>query len=1330
MGDGGQYSAKDLTVKPGERPLGEALGEALAEVVAEGRAAGLAWVPGAARSHPVPPRTPQHQALGEAYSEGSIVVTSHGFARVAGGGVEAYQVTPGKDTAELRALLGLRDAFNELLSLEASTADDQACALARDDLNRRYDAYLSRYGPLNRFSLVRTGRRHPETGEDLYRRARPAMGGFRHDPHYRSVLALEIFDPETQCATKAPIFVTRVVAPRQPRRGAECVEDALAICLDEMGRPELATIARLLGTDQDSARAELGELVWDDPTTGALVTAESYLSGDVRAKLAAAEAAAAAEPRWEANVDALRAVVPEDLGAGEIDARLGSSWIPAPDVADFAREVLECGGIAVEYAAVTATWAARAPGWERTSVTATSVWGTARADAVSILQSSLNQTPVTVYDVADDDRRVINPAETLAAREKQEALGQRFSEWVWEDPDRAGRLASEYNRLFNSTVLPRFDGAHLSLPGLAANFRPHAHQRDAAWRIVSEPTTLLAHDVGAGKTATMVMASQELRRLGLVKKPCFVVPNHMLDQFARELAQLYPLAKVLVATREDTTAGARKSFVARCATGDWDAVVITQSAFGRVPVSEETRQRFIDARLAELRAAIAASEAGQRLTVKRLEARVAQLEATQAKLLAEGHKDDGVTFEKTGIDYVFCDEAHHYKNRQFTTHMAGVGGQGSQRATDLELKLGYLRERHAARVTTFATATPIANSLSEMWVMQSYLQPERLAAAGVTSFDAWAATFGRTVTALELAPDGGSYRLQTRFARFANVPELLTMFASVADVRSAAELGLAIPAIAGGAPETVVVPPSEGLRDYVADLVRRAEAVRQRAVTPEEDNMLKITGDGRRAALDLRLVGCEPDPAGGKAAAAAERIARGYHATKHLVYPDASGAASPQRGSLQVVFCDLGTPKPGQWSVYEDLRRRLVQRGVPEAMVRFVHEANDDAAKAELFAACREGRVAVLMGSTEKMGVGTNVQTRLVALHHLDCPWRPADLAQRDGRALRQGNLNAKVAMVRYVTEESFDVFMWQTCERKAAFIHQIMAGDVVGREVDDVGEVALSYAEVKALATGNPLILEKAGVDNDIARLARLRHAHDRDQSRLARTVTQCAGRAARLGELVTVVDRAIGRRRDTTGEAFIMGVESVRHTKRPDAGVHLKRRLMDIATEARRVGVVPPAAVAELGGFTLEARGAGRSDPGVQLRFVGVPIELDFTLEETLGLDPVGLVSRLENRLRGLEDIGATARLDLQRVAKEAEMARARIGAPFPEEQRLVTLRRRQSEIEQALSVPASDPPAPGPVDPPRVSGRDVAQPAGPASALVPDSPPTGDSGLDVGL
>jgi N12 class adenine-specific DNA methylase/SAM-dependent methyltransferase len=1289
---GGQYSQVDLQVRADpDRPLAPALAEALVAIVADARAEGLVWAARTSAGAPARARPVAADVMQPHHKEGSILSTgTGGFARVVDGAPQPYPVAPRKDAGELRALVGMRDSLAQLLDLEVSTVDDVDADVVRAELNRRYEAYQARYGTLNRFSLVRTGRQDPDTGGDLYRRSFPSMGGFRADPDYHSVLALEVFDAETQTARKAPILQGRVLAPRQPRHGADSAQDALAICLDEHGRADIDVIAGLLGTDAGAARAELGELVWDDPATAELVPAPRYLSGDVRAKLAVAEAAASEDLRWQANVEALRRVVPVDLGPAEIDARLGSSWIPPADVRDFLVEVLDCTRPIVEYVPVTATWALTVPTGDRQSVAVRSEWGTARADAVSLVTSALNQTPATVYDSLDDGRRVLNPAETIAAREKQEALGERFAAWVWENPARRDRLTETYNRLFNGTVLPSYDGSHLSLPGLAASFIPHRHQRDAVWRMVSEPTVLLAHDVGAGKTATMAMGAMELRRLGLVKKPGFVVPNHMLEQFSRELAQLYPRAKLLVASRDDASAAGRKSFVARCATGDWDAVVMTASAFARLPVSDDTRGDFIAERIAELRGAIAASKEG--LSVKRLEERVARLEQKHEALLATERRDDGVTFEQTGIDYLLVDEAHGWKNRPLASRIAGVGGAGSQKAEDLEMKLGYVRSRYGNRVTTFATATPIANSLSEMWVMQSYLQPERLAAAGVATFDAWAATFGRTVTALELSPDGGSYRINTRFARFANVPELLTMFRATADVRGAAQLALDVPALAGGAPKTVVVPASTELQAYVAELVERAEQVRQRRVTPSEDNMLKVSGDGRKAALDLRLVGREPDPEGGKIAAAAAAIAERYHAEKTATYADRAGQPSPRPGSLQIVFCDLGTPHPGQWSVYAELRDELVRRGVPEAEVRFVHEAADDKAKAELFAGCRDGRVAVLIGSTEKMGVGTNVQARLSALHHLDCPWRPADIAQREGRAIRQGNQNPQVAITRYVTEGSFDVFCWQTVERKAAFIHQVMSGDVPGREIDDVGDTALSYAEVKALATGNPLILEKAGVDNELARLLRLRQAHDRDQTGLSRTLAGCDSTATRLEGEIATLEVAIDARRGTGGESFAMTVDGTRHTKRPDAGGHLKAVLaQELHRQQRQERPSPARVVGELGGLALEL--TTRRDFGgtaeARVRIGATPVHLRLIGADLGSTDALGLVSRLEKRVRGLDVALETARADLSRTNREAAAARARLGAPFPHEERLAKLRARQAEIGAAL-LPEASPPA----------------------------------------
>jgi hypothetical protein len=811
------------------------------------------------------------------------------------------------------------------------------------------------------------------------------------------------------------------------------------------------------------------------------------------------------------------------------------------------------------------------------------------------------------------------------------------------------------------------------------------------WRILAEPTTLLAHDVGAGKTATMVIAGQEMRRLGLVTKPAYVVPNHMLEQFSREYLQLYPQARVLIASKDDTSPAARKRFVARCAMQEWDAVVMTGSSFRHIPVSADTQAQFIAASVADFQQAIATSAGGNALSVKKLQVAMAREEERHKKLLATDHNDDGVTWEATGLDYIFCDEAHHYKNLRVVTRIDGVGADGSQRAADLDMKLSMLRTRNGTRIATFATATPIANSVSEMYTMQHYLQPDTLTAAGISSFDAWAANFGRTITALELSPDGSSYRMHTRFARFANVPELLTMFRAVADVRTAEQLDLDIPTILGAKPETVVVAPSEELRSYVAELAERAQRIRDRAVRPEQDNMLKVSGDGRRAALDLRLVGGRPDPDGGKGAAAAERIATIWQATRDQEFFDADGTPGRRTGGLQLVFCDLGTPKDhGAWSVYSQLRDEITARGVPADQIRFIHEARNDAEKARLFAACRDGTVAVLIGSTEKMGVGTNVQARCVALHHLDCPWRPADIAQRDGRIIRQGNQNPQVQVLRYVTESSFDIFMWQTCERKAAFIAQVMRGDVSARSVDDVGDQALSYAEVKALATGNPLIMEKAGVESDLAKLTRLQAVHRDERARLARTISHAEQWRTDARSTVDALDVAIGRHHDTSGDKFSMVVEGRTFTKRSEAGdallVAAKAHL-----EVLRTGQRSSETIGNLGGFTVTIEAIrDTADATVSFTIDEVPAgKTIMTLDDIRGASPIGTVARLENRLGDLSDRREQAANQATAAESEAASARQLVDTPFPDVARIAWLRRRLAEIDTALVPPPEDAP-----------------------------------------
>jgi N12 class adenine-specific DNA methylase len=969
--------------------------------------------------------------------ERTIVVNDDGFARVENGALVPHAV-PRTQAGELRALCGLRDTAKALLEAEAATRDDTAAiASLRAELNRRYDAYVAGYGAVNRCTFREVGQ-PDKTGQRRLAQFRPARGGFAKDPFAGVVDALEIFDPETAHARKAPLLSRRVIASSPARLGADTAEDALAICLDERGKVDLAEVARLLGAEPAEARERLGRLVFDDPASGRLVPAAEYLSGNVREKVATARQVALDDPAYLANVEALQAVLPADLGPAEIGARLGAAWIDVSYVQDFLRETLDDTYLHVEHAGGS-QWAVRGGRW---GAAATSMWGTSRRPGGDLAEALLRQAPVLVYDEDTDGRRIANPTETAAAQEKAALLGQRFAEWCWEDPDRASTLAAAYNERFNSLVLRSYDAAAPSLPGLALSFEPRPHQLAAVARIVAEPSTLLAHEVGAGKTAEMVMGAMELRRLGLANKPMVVVPNHMIDQFRREWLQLYPRAELLVGEADDVAgADGRRRFVARVAAGDWDGVVISHSAFGRVPLSPENQAAYLQRETDRVRAWVDRSRAAGGLSVKRLERKLL-IEQEKVKTKLAAAKDDGVSFEQTGVDFVFLDEAHLFKNLHTESNIPSANIDGSKRAQDLDMKLDWLRRHNpSGRCATFATATPIANSVTEAYVVQHYLRPDLLTSAGIDDFDTWAATFGEVVPAIELSPDGTSFRSTSRFAKFANVPELLRMFHVPADVKTAEDLALPTPAIAGGKPETVVVPSSPELSALVQALGKRADAVRSRMVRPEEDNMLKISSDGRAAALDLRLGGLERPAGVTKLDVAADRIARTWAEHREHAYLDVGGEPHPRPGALQLVFCDLGTPSADRWNVYNELRKALIERGIPKDAVRFIHDAHTDQAKADLFAACRSGAVSVLIGSTEKMGVGTNVQARAVALHHLDCPWRPADLAQRDGRILRQGNQNNQVEILRYVTEGSFDTYTWLVDRTNGSIPRKVVLG-------------------------------------------------------------------------------------------------------------------------------------------------------------------------------------------------------------------------------------------------------------------------------------------------
>ena len=1322
---GGMYRADDLEVRPwpGSTPeqLAASLNDTLTVITSAAAETGQTW---ATRTRETPDQAAPPPVTVD--QDGHITAAGAGYTTIENGIPVPFKV-PGSQARELTRLLALRDTLRALLDAENATADDtpQMDAL-RARLSDLYTAYAHAHGPLNRFRTRPTGRFHgtcpacdtpvrtvrkntqetatatgytttcpkcrlPVPVEPAMAQIRPPQGGFRRDPHSAVVYALEIFDPADQTAERAPIFTQRICAPRAPRLGADTAGEALRICLDAHGSVRLDEIARLLGTGEAEARNQLGTLVFEDPdlsdpdAPARLVPAAEYLSGKVRQKLQEAETAANADDRFQVNVDALREVIPQDLRPDEIEARMGAVWIAPAYVQQFLAELLDDRTVKVERPGGQ-IWAIRG---NQHTVLASSTWGTGRRPAIELAAGICEQRQVKVYDKLKDGSQVLNLDATLAASAKAEELSERFTEWCWEKPERAAKLARIYNDRFNGLRLRSYDGTKLTLPGLALTFDLHDHQHAAIARMIHEEAAGIFHSVGAGKTLVMAAGVMELRRLGLIRKACVTVPNHMLEQFAREWLQAYPRAKILVAHKEDLQGPKRTRFVARCVTGDWDAMIISHSAFTSIPMSKDEEEKYLTTEIDQLQEWLDAAEGGDRLTTKRLQRIIIKAEE-RLKARMDMRRDPGLVFEKLGVDYIVVDELHLFKNLKTPSAIPDAAIEGSHRATDLHMKLCWLRRRYGQRVITGATATPIANSITEAHVMCRYMRPDLLEDADVSVFDSWAATFGQVQTRVELAPEGGeSYRLKSRFSAFHNIPELMAMWFVFGDVKLSEDLHLKNVPLVAARPEdgervtrTIVVPPSPELVGYVQQLGERAKDVRNRAVKPWEDNMLKISSNGRAAAIDLRLVGI-PQWTRGKIEAAADEITAIWAAHRDDVYE-----GSLLRGSLQIVFCDLGTPHPGQWNVYDTLREALVSRGMPDAGIRYVHEANSDRDKAQLFAACRAGHVAVLLGSTERMGVGVNVQTRCVALHHLDAPWRPADVEQRDGRAVRQGNRNKEVTLIRFTTERSFDAYMWQTLTRKARFIHQLMRGRFDVRTMEDIGDTALSYAEVTAITTGNPLLLEKAEADVELTKLERAERSHRYAQETLRFTISQHEAGIERETGWITRLDAAVERRVSTAGDKFAMTVGETRHVKRLDAGEHLKallagewqmfqaNLLTDKAERAFTAG--------KLGGFTVSGRiWLDRKDGTV------VSLELDdcpfgtltFALKGIERADAVGLVQRLEHLLTHLDVERRDAAAAVARYEREIEHARPQIGRLFPRAADLEAARARCAAIDAEL-------------------------------------------------
>lgn len=1310
----GMHGRETLTVRSDLDSLETRLGEVLTGITEAAGSADLRMSPRAApaeRDWLPPLREAEPGAF-----EGSIRIDQFGRFRIVTDGQLAPLRVPRSAHGELRSLLDLRDAAAELLGLEAASNEDtDELDTARGRLGRLYDGYLRRYGPLNRYTLRPTGRFDDE-GEEAQARTFPAaIRVLKSDPFGPFVLALEAFDETDQSTTPAAILSRRVVVSRPPVQGVETAQDALAVSLDRTGGIDLPLIARLLGVPADEARAALGDLVFADPAEDRLVYAPEYLSGDVRAKLERARAAAEDDPGFAVNAEALKAVLPEPVGADEIAAKLGAVWIDAETHRQFLAELLKARDVVVENP-LPGEWEVRGA---RGGVESTSEWGTARRPAPDIAQAVMEQRTILVYDEFKDadgtKRRVLNGDETAAAQEKAEALQERFAEWVWEEPERAQRLADEYNRRFNSIVLRDYSAAgdYLTLPGLAANFAPRPHQRAAVARMIAEPSVGLFHEVGAGKTAVMVMGAMEMKRMGLVAKPLVVVPNHMLEQFTREWLQLYPRARILAASSSDLTQERRRTFVARAAANDWDAIILTQGAFARIPVGTDTENAYIERRVADVRLAAEHAEKEDRLSVKRLQRKLVQEEAKVKDRLAQP-RDPGIVFESTGIDYLLVDELHMYKNLSTESNIQDAAIEGSARSADLHLKVEYLRSRGRDRVITGATATPIANSITEAYVMQRYLRPDLLDNAGLGSFDAWAATFGQTVTQMEMSPTGSSFRMRTRFARFQNVPEMLRLWAVFADVKTAADLDLPTPLLVERAdgqrlPKTIVVPPTPELTAYIEDIAARAEAIENRLVSPEEDNMLKISTDGRKAALDTRLVGLDPSDIG-KVDVAADTIHRIWTAHRERGYLDTtSGEPSPIGGALQLVFADMSTPDPERWNVYDELRRLLADRGVPLEQVRFIHEAASDGDKARMFAAARSGHIAVLVGSTGKMGVGTNVQARAIALHHLDCPWRPSDIAQRDGRLLRQGNQNDEVEVLRYVTEGSFDAFMWQTVERKATFIAQVMRGRLDVREIEEIDASALSAAEAKAIASGNPLLLELSTAQAEQAKFQRLERAHHRNQRMLSATRQRVVQELAETQTDIERLTEVLPRVRDTSGEEFVIRLDGRDQDRRADAAAVIGRwaRARSLRS-APKLGTKDYGILGELSSFPIQVETIGTLGMvAVHLRLVDVPRSgFNVSLDEFVDAG-VGLIQRLENRVSGIPT--TIQRLHSEVADAEEELAdlEPRIGAAFKHSDALRQSTRRleavQSELAALAPTDADEPsPATAPLAPPSRPSR----------------------------
>ena len=1168
----------------------------------------------------------------------------------------------------LAALVGLRDRARRVLQSQNEGWPEANRNDARRELNWAYDRFLAAYGPINKTTFG-------ETADGGVIRRMPNLVKFREDPDAMLVMSLEDYDEVTGKAAKAAIMTRDVVGKTPPVTQVESAEEGLLVSLNQHGTVDLPYIATLYSKPEQQVIAELGDLIFLDPEAKQWETADAYLSGNVRAKLAAAETAG---PAFARNAEALRAVQPEDVLPGDIDANLGATWIPARDIQAFAADLfrVDPSTIKVAHLQKDAVWSIDADYAAKHSVPATSEYGTARANGTWLLDLALNMKTPVIYDTVhngDREERVVNPQDTWAAREKQKLIKERFRDWLFSDPHRTERLVRLYNDTYNNLRPRLFDGSHLDFPGMNQNITLRPHQDDAVWRGMSSGNTLLAHVVGAGKTFTMAATGMKMKQAGLIKKPMYVVPNHLLEQFSREFMQLYPNAKLLVAAKEDLSRDRRKMLTAKIASGEWDGIIVTHSSFERIGMSRDYQEAFLREQIAEydqLLCEHAADRGANRNLIKTIEKQKAAREERLKDLLAEHKKDDGLVFDELGVDHIFIDEAHYFKNLETPTKMdrvAGIQTGGSERAFDVYMKARYLHEQHAGHGVTFATGTPISNTMVEMYTMQRFLDPEGLKSRGLEHFDAWAATFGEVIDTMEISPDGAGLRPRSRFARFTNLPELQQMFRAFSDVQTAEMLDLPRPRLQGGKPIIVACPMSDEQYALQQELVERYDRLRSQKVDPRVDNALAITTDGRKLATDARMLSPNaPDFPESKVNRLVENVVSTWERT------------TPTRGT-QMIFADMGV-NPTDWgySVYEDITRKLIAAGIPREQIAAVGDADSDAKKQALFEKVRQGSVRVLIGSTQKMGTGTNVQKRLVALHHLDAPWKPAEVEQREGRILRQGNENEEVSVYRYVTEGSFDAYMWQALETKARFIGQVITGDNAARRAEDIGGQELSYAEVKAIASGNPAVLTLAEADAELQRLALLKKNHMDEQYLARKSVRDLPGTIAHLSESLGnfTADQATA-----TDHAADPTTIAGRTCLREDVPAVLAGQLDSLPLTVRDTTRVP------LGTYRGLRFGL--------LRYPEFPAEvyLEGTVTRRSGLSRDHQGPRAV--LNALERMAGSYGTECERIRKDLALAesqlrdyQARLGVPFLHDAYLSELTDLRDQLKASLSGKALEP------------------------------------------